>query len=117
MFILTKHAIKRSHQRGIKDHYINIFLDYADLTVNVGNGDQSISISRKTISLMSKEGVKKDIIEKLSKIAAVVTCENIIKTFLIIDKKRRHHYQKGKLNSRKAALKTKPSYPCHLILG
>jgi len=51
---ISKHAYQRARQRGIKDHYIYIILDYAEYIKKLPGKVFELSISKKDIKRMFK---------------------------------------------------------------
>jgi hypothetical protein len=71
-FSLTRHAIKRAQQRGIKSETLNFVLDHADAEVHVGNGRFSIHISRRKLKRLHAEGQPITSCDRAREIAMVI---------------------------------------------
>ena len=66
MLRLSKHAEKRSRQRGAKPGFIELVLNYADIEVPVGSNCRSLRVSRRTAHRMKLD-------DRVHRYAAVVS--------------------------------------------
>ncbi|MDC3272424.1 DUF4258 domain-containing protein [Hyphomicrobiales bacterium] len=93
MYEISKHAVKRLNDRGIRKEQILLFMENADCESSVGNGDTSYTLGRDTKKEMLLNGVPGDLVSKFSKLAVVITGGNIIKTCLYMNNKHGKRYR------------------------
>lgn len=99
MFIITKHAEKRCKQRGIKKEHVLLFLKYAEVENNIGNGDISYTSGKKSKKEMFDDGIPNELVSKFNKLAVVICANNIIKTCLYMTKENGKKYRKSFKNN------------------
>ena len=69
---VTRHAVRRSQQRGISPAVIRLVMDKADIDVHVGNGCCSLGISRKKLKNLRKDGIPPALLERCSDIFILI---------------------------------------------
>lgn len=90
MLRLSKHAEKRSRQRGAKLGFIELVLNYADIEVLVGSNCQALRVSRRTAHRLKLD-------DRVHRYAAVVSDDTgEIVTVLLTERGRRGaRYRRG----------------------
>ena len=76
----SRHATKRSQQRGIRQALINALLERFDLDRPVGDGCHALSCSRAELARAREDGVPTAIIERLGRVVLVISPDGIIVT-------------------------------------
>jgi hypothetical protein len=71
--VLSKHAVRRSQQRGVGVAVIKALLDAADTEMAVGYGCTALSISRSALAEMHAQGGDHDFIDFLGRHVVVTT--------------------------------------------
>ena len=79
---LTKHALNRSQQRGIKKWAIDFIINHADIFRKTRQGAESCFISKKKISsLISENRLKASDAEKITNLVIIECSGRILTTF------------------------------------
>ena len=91
----TEHATSRLRQRGTPNDVLKTLLDWGDISVPVGGGASSISISNARLREMASEGVNRQMLERLKGRAAIVGSDGAVITYMSISSSGNRRYRHG----------------------
>jgi hypothetical protein len=103
---VSKHAIKRNSQRGIRMSDLYLLMKYADLISPVGNGCSSYMLGSEGFKAAATSGMSLQVADRIKRMSAVVSSTGHIITTMKVNKKRRKRY-----NGYKMCRRDKPRQP------
>lgn len=94
---ITKHAIKRNSQRGIRMSDLNLFMMYADLIIPVGSGCSSYTLGPNGLKAVIASGVSIQVADRIKRLSVVISPTGKIITTIKDDNKQCKRYRRYKM--------------------
>ena len=79
---LSRHATRRSQQRGIRHKIIDFVCATFDLDRDVGSGRRAVSCSRIALDKALREGMATDIVDGARRLVLIISDDGVIVTVI-----------------------------------
>ena len=79
---MSRHAIERCQQRGVRPATVLALLEYGDRHIPVGSGSVAVSVSRKAAARLRQQGHPPADVDRLGGLAVVVASDGVVVTVL-----------------------------------
>jgi hypothetical protein len=86
---MTRHAVQRTAQRGIRPDVWDIFIGYADIEAPTGAGCRLIRLSAKTARQLVDFGLSQVLVARACRIQAIISADGLVVTAMIVPSDRR----------------------------
>ncbi len=91
---LSRHALRRMQQRGIRRELIDLIWQNHDVEAQVGDGCQSLTVSRRMRGKLREGDIAPELLDKGGKIVLVVGSDGRVITVLRNGRRRGRRYRR-----------------------
>jgi hypothetical protein len=100
---ILRHLRRRCQQRGVRKIDLQALIDLADRVVPVGGGRVAITLTPRAAAMLRTEGVAASLLDRVSRLAAVVGENGDLITVVVPSGRRGRHYRRDVRRRRRQA--------------